>query len=213
MLDTLLNDVRFAGRMVRKDWGFGAVALATLALGIGANTAIFSVVDGVVLRPLAYREASRLVAIHEVVPKFSYIAPMVPVNGMHFLEWRKTTRSLEQMALVSGMSLNLTGSGEPERISAGRVSASFFPMLGVQARLGRTFLNEEDRPGHDGVVALNDELWHRRFAADPKIVGRKIMLDGHPHEVVGVLPASFHFLKLNQLYAMTIAGERPQIWT
>src|SRR5579864_1838671 len=212
MLETLVSDLKFAGRMLRKNPGFSTIAIATLALGIGANTAIFSLVDGVILRPLDYLDAGRLVAVHEIVPKFSALAPLIPVNGMHFLEWRKSVRSFEQMALVGGVTFNLTGAGEPERLAAARVSPSLFPMLGVQAQFGRTFLDEEDRPGHDQVVILNHELWQRRFAGDPKVIGRKIMLDGHAYEIVGVLPRGFHFPKLNQLYAMTIAEERPEIW-
>jgi putative ABC transport system permease protein len=207
-----MNDLRFAGRLLRKDWGFYAIAIATLALGIGANTAIFSVVDGVILRPLAYRESERLVVIHEVVPKFANLAPLIPVNAMHFLEWRKTARSLPEMALIGGTAFNLTGSGEPERIPAARVSPSLFPMLGVQAQLGRTFLSEEDQAGRDRVVVLNEELWKRRFAADPNVIGRKIMLNGNPYEIVGVLPSGFHFPKLNQLFAMTVSEEKPQLW-
>ena len=212
MFDTAVGDLRFALRMLRKDLGFSAIAIATLALGIGANTAVFSVVDSVILRPLAYREADRLFVIHEVVPKFSHIAPLIPVNAMHFLEWRKSMQSFNQLALISGVTFNLTGSGEPERIPAARVTPSLFPMLGVQAQLGRTFLEAEDQPGRDRVVLLSDELWRRRFAADPGVVGRKIMLDGRPYEIAGVLPASFHFPKLNQLFAMTVAEERPQLW-
>ncbi len=207
-----MNDLRFAGRMLRKDWGFYGIAIATLALGIGANTAIFSVVDGVILRPLAYRESQRLVVIHEMVPKFANLTPLIPVNAMHFLEWRKTARSFSEMALIGGTTFNLTGSGEPERIAAARVSPSLFPMLGIQARLGRTFLNEEDQAGRDRVVVLNEELWKRHFDADPNVIGRKIMLSGNPYEVIGVLPSGFHFPKLNQLFAMTVAEERPQLW-
>src|SRR5580704_12119992 len=207
-----MNDLRFAGRMLRKDWGFYGIAIATLALGIGANTAIFSVVDGVILRPLAYRESQQLVVIHESVPKFSNIAPLIPVNAMHFLEWRKTAHSFSEMALIGATTFNLTGSGEPERIPAARVSPSLFPMLGIQARLGRTFVDQEDQAGRDRVVLLNEELWKRRFGADPSVAGRKIILDGNPYEVIGVLPASFHFPKIGQLFAMTFAADQPQIW-
>ena len=208
----MIDDIRFAARMLRKDWGFHAVAIATLALGIGANTAIFSVVDGVLLRPLAYRESHRLVVIHEIVPRFANITQLIPANAMHFLEWRKTARSFSDMALIGGLTFNLTGAGEPERIPSARVSPSLFPMLGIQALLGRTFLNEEDQAGRDRVVVLNENLWRRRFAADPTIIGRKIVLDGNPYEVIGVLPAGFHFPKMNQLFAMTLAGDQPQIW-
>jgi predicted permease len=207
-----MNDLRFAGRILRKDWAFYGIAIATLALGIGANTAIFSVVDGVILRPLAYRQSQQLVVIHEMVPKFANLAPLIPVNAMHFLEWRKTVRSFSEIALIGGTTFNLTGSGEPERLQAARVSPSLFPMLGIQARLGRTFLNEEDQAGRDRVVVLNEELWKRRFASDPNVIGRKIMLNGDPYEIVGVLPSGFHFPKLSQLFAMTFAAEQPQIW-
>ncbi len=207
-----MNDLRYAGRLLRKDWGFYGIAIATLALGIGANTAIFSVVDGVILRPLAYRQAQQLVVIHEVVPKFAHLAPVIPVNAMHFLQWRKTSRSFSELALIGTSTFNLTGSGEPERIPAARVSPGLFPMLGIQARLGRTFLDQEDQAGRDRVVVLNDDIWRRRFGADPGVIGRKIILNGTPYEVIGVLPAGFHFPKLNQLFAMTLAGEQPEIW-
>jgi hypothetical protein len=208
----MLSDFRLAGRMLRKDPGFSAIAIATLALGIGANTAVFSLVDRVVLRPLAYRDADRLYAVHEVVPRFAHIAPLVPVNAMHFREWRKSVTSFEDVAMIGGISVNLTGSGEPERIPAARVSPSLFPMLGVQAQWGRTLLDEEDRPGRDDVVVVSDELWRRRFAADPGAVGRRIQLNGRTYQIVGVLPASFQFPKLSALYGMTIAAERPQVW-
>jgi putative ABC transport system permease protein len=212
MFDTLFGDVRFATRLLRKNPGFSAVAIGTLALGIGANTAIFSVADTVIFRPLAYPHATRLFAIHEVVPKFSYLAPMIPVNAMHFREWRKKTRSFDQLALLGGMTFNLTGAGDPERIPGARVSPNLFPLLGIQTQFGRTFLDEEDQPGRDRVVVLNHELWVRRFGADPHVIGRKIMLDGNPYEIIGVLRPGLHFPKLNQLYAMTISEERPQLW-
>ena len=147
MFDILLADLKFALRLLRKSPGFSLVAIATMALGIGANTLIFSIVDAVVLRPLAYRDPTRLVSLHESVPRFAQIAPLLPVNAMHFLEWRKRTKSFEQISLIGGISLSLTGHGEPERFPAARVSANLFPMLGIQARLGRTFTPEEDHPG------------------------------------------------------------------
>jgi hypothetical protein len=139
MLDTVLSDLRFAARLLRKNPGFSAIAIATLALGIGANTAIFSVVDTVILRPLAYPEADRLHVIHEVVPRFSHLAPLIPVNAMHFREWRKKTHSFDQLALLGGVTFNLTGGGEPERIPAARVSPNLFPLLGIQPSLAARF--------------------------------------------------------------------------
>ncbi|MCU1276313.1 MAG: hypothetical protein JWO48_3744, partial [Bryobacterales bacterium] len=212
MFDTSFHDLRFAARTLRRNPGFSAIAIATLALGIGANTAIFSVVDHVVLRPLGYPEAERLFTIHEVVPKFASLAPLIPVNVMHFREWRAKAKSWDQLALLGGVTFNLTGIGEPERIPAARVSPNIFRMLGMQTQFGRTFLDEEDHPGRDRVVVLNHELWVRRFGADPNILGRKIMLDGKPYEIIGVLRAGLHFPKLSQLYAMTISEERPQLW-
>jgi len=206
------KDLRHAWRAIRHNPGFSAIAIATLAFGIGANTAIFSVVDGILLRPLGYGDEGRLVAIHEVVPKFAHIAPRVPVNAMHFIEWRKSVHAFERMALISGLSLNLTQAGEPERLAAARVSPSLFPMLGARTQLGRAFLDEEDQPGRDHVVVLSDGLWKRRFASDPNVIGRKIVLGGNPYEVIGVLAPGFHFPKLSQLYAMTVAEERPELW-
>jgi predicted permease len=205
-------DLRTAWRAVVRNPGFSAVAIMTLALAIGANTAIFSIVDGILIRPLGYGDESRLFVLHEVVPKFSQFAPRVPVNAKHFLEWRKSVRGFESLAMIGGLQLNLTGSGEPERLMAARVSPSLFPMLGARTSLGRTFLEEEDAPGRDDVVLLSDSLWRRRFSADPNMVGRSILLDGRPYQVVGVLSPSFHFPKLKQLYAMSIADDQPQLW-
>jgi len=208
----LASDLRQALRAMRRNPGFSAIAIATLSFGVGANTAIFSVVDGVLLRPLGYGDEGRLVAIHEVVPKFSRFAPRVPVNAMHFTEWRKSVRSFERVAMIGPMTLSLTGAGEPERLAAARVSSSLFPMLGARTQLGRTFLEEEDQPGRDSVVVLSNELWRRRFASDPNVVGRRIVLEGRPYEIVGVLSSGFHFPKLSQLYALDIAAERPELW-
>ena len=212
-LDTVLQDLRVGARMLRGRPGFTAVTVATLALGIGANTAIFSIVDAVILRPLAYSGADRLYVVHEVVPKLSDVSPLFPVNGAHFREWQRETRSFDQLALVGGISLNLTGAGEPERLPAARVTPNLFPLLGVHTQLGRTFLDEEDQPGRERVVILNNELWRRRFGADPHVIGRTITLDDGPYEIVGVLPAEFRFPKLRHLFAMAVSEERPQLWT
>ena len=198
--------------MLRRAPGFSGVAVATLTLGIGANTAVFSLVDTAILRPLAYRDAGKLYNIHEIVPKFAYLAPLIPVNAMHFAEWRKSARSFEQMALIAGDVANLTGSGEPQRVNRARVSPALFRMLGVEAQIGRTLLDEEDAEGKDDVVVINHELWQSRFGGDPGIVGRTLKLNDRPYRIVGVLPASFRFPKLSELYAMTIAQERPQVW-
>ncbi len=209
---SLASDLRRALRAMRRNPGFSAVAIATLAFGIGTNTAIFSVVDGVLIRPLGYGDENRLVAIHEVMPRFSHLAPRIPVNAMHFREWRKRVRAFASLAMIGGIRMNLTGAGEPERLAAARVSPDLFPMLGARTQLGRTFLEEEDQPGRDDVVVLSNAFWKRRFASDPNVLGRKILLDGHPYEIVGVLSPLFHFPKLNLLYAMTVAEEQPDLW-
>ena len=209
---SVATDLRIAWRAMRRNPGFSVVAIATLALAIGANTAIFTVVDAILLRPLGYGDESRLFVVHEVVPKFALLAPLVPVNAMHFLAWRKNVSGFEQVAMIGGISRNLTGSGEPHRLTGARVSPSLFPMLGARTQLGRTFLEEEDQPGRDNVVLLTDKLWRSRFAGDRNIVGRKILLDGQPYEVVGVLSPSFHFPRLNQLYAMKISDDQPEFW-
>ena len=209
---SVATDLRIAWRAMRRNPGFSVVAIATLALAIGANTAIFTVVDAILLRPLGYGDESRLFVVHEVVPKFALLAPLVPVNAMHFLAWRKNVSGFEQVAMIGGISRTLTGSGEPQRLTGARVSPSLFPMLGARTQLGRTFLEEEDQPGRDNVVLLTDKLWRSRFAGDRNIVGRKILLDGQPYEVVGVLSPSFHFPRLNQLYAMKISDDQPEFW-
>jgi putative ABC transport system permease protein len=208
LLDALVQDGRYACRQLRQKPGFAALAIATLAIGIGGTTAMFSLVDAILLRPLGYRDPARLVALHERIPRFG----VVPVNGGHFEAWRSKTRSFEQLAIVGGFMTNLTGSGDPQRLAAARVSPSLFPMLGVRALLGRTFTEDEDRPGRDRVVILSQDLWRSRFAADEGIVGREVTLNGRPYEVVGVLPADFHFPKLSLLYAMTISEDQPLLW-
>ena len=210
---SLGTDLGFAWRAMRRNPGFTAIAIAILAVAIGANAAIYTVVDAVLLRPLGYGDESRLFVVHELVPKLGQMSsPLIPVNAMHFLDWRKHVDGFEQAALIGGISLNLTGTGEPERLAGARVSPALFPMLEARTQLGRTFLEEEDQPGRDNVVLLSDKLWRRRFASDGNIVGRKVLFDGRPYEVVGVLSPSFHFPKLNQLYALQITEDQPEFW-
>jgi putative ABC transport system permease protein len=207
-LADLGQDVRYALRQLRRNPGFALAAILTLTLGIGTTSAVFSVVDAVVLRPLSYADSSRLMMIDEWTPSVGSI----PVNGLHFQEWRRTTKSFERMALIGALNVNVTDSSEPERLPAARVSSELFALLGVQPQLGRVFLAEEDVPGRDQVVLISNELWRRRYSGDPQIVGRTISIDGAVHQVVGVLPASFHFPKLSDLYPLTIVQDRPQIW-
>lgn len=191
MMQTLLQDLRYGARMLRKQPGFTLIAIATLALGIGANTAIFSVVNAVLLRPLPFKEAERLVLIRETkLPQF----PEFAVSPANFLDWQKQNTVFERLVASRRGALNLTGTGDPERLRVMNVTEGFVAMLGIQPQLGRGFLPEENQPGNSNVVLLSHGLWMRRFGSDPNIINQTISLDGQSHTVVGVMPATFHFL-------------------
>ncbi len=193
--------MRHAVRSLLRDRTYTTIALLTLAFGIAVNTVIFSIVDGVLLRPLAYRNPGRLVMINEIVPEVARSYPVLPVNARHFFEWRDHLASFSEMGIVDRLQMALTRSGEPEQVGGARVSANLLSMLGVQPQLGRNFLAEEDRPGHNQVAIITDGLWTRKFHRDPGIVGRAITLDGVPHTVVGVLAASFQFPRPQNQFA------------
>jgi predicted permease len=188
----MYNDLRYAIRQLRKNPGFTAVAVLTLALGIGANTAIFSLVDAVLLRPLPFREPDRLVMIWEDASRIGF-PQNNPAPG-NYSDWKSQNRVFEDVAAVSWRTFNLTGDGQPERINANTITANFFPLLGIRPALGRYFLPEDDRPDSQKVAILGYGLWQRRFGGDPGIVGREILLDGAKFTVVGVLPLNFQFL-------------------
>ena len=192
-LDTLFQDLRFAFRMLRKSLGFTTIAVLTLALGIGANTAIFSVVNSALLRPLAYRQPQQLYLVREIVPQLAKFAPEMDANLPDFLIWQKQVQSFSDVAIAESTSADLSGAGEPEVIRGVRASANIFDLLGVQPALGRTFLPEEDDPGRGQVVILTDAFWRARFQGDPSVLGKTMVLDGIPNQIVGVLPASFRF--------------------
>lgn len=182
-----LTDFRYAVRQLHRRPGFAAVAVLTLALGIGANTAIFSVVNTVLLRPLPYAQPDRVVAVWNAFDgreDYSLSAP-------ELIDYRREIRSFEHLAAYDVTDANLTGDGPPERLSIARVTASLFSALGVDAAVGRTFVADEDVPGQDDVVVLGHGLWQRRFGGDPSVVGRAVRLDGRSRRVVGVMPATF----------------------
>jgi putative ABC transport system permease protein len=191
--DVLAQDLTFGARMLRREPGFTAVALVALALGIGANTTIFSIVDAALWRPLPFPRADRIMSLTEQRPRESrWFGPVAPAD---FFDWRRDSRSFSAMAaiMIPGPSsaYNLTGGGEPERIRPLKVSPAFLGVIGVAPALGRDFTSEEEIDGRERVVLLSDDLWRRRFGADPSIVGRTIAFDGNPFEVIGVLPARF----------------------
>ncbi|MFL5578190.1 MAG: ABC transporter permease [Gemmatimonadaceae bacterium] len=198
-MDSLLQDLRFAARGLLRRPGFTAAVVATLALGIGANAAIFSVVNAVLLRPLPYGDPDRLVMVWGRYPDFGRTGTSLP----DFTDWRAgTTGSFAEMAAWHGTLFNLTGQGEPEQLRADRVSANFFPALGVRPALGRGFLPEEEKVGgDDDVVVLSHALWQRRFAGDPRVVGQSIDLSGRKYTVVGVAPRGFRFFQDVDLWA------------
>src|SRR6202161_3320671 len=191
-METVSQDIRYAWRILLRSPGFTTVAILSLALGIGATTAIFSIVDAVILKPLPYRQPEHLV---QLWMRFTGIG--IPndhnwVSAPEFVDLQQN-KSLSQIAAIDHESYNVNVSGTPERIDSAVVSTSFFPMLGVQAQHGRVFLPEEGRAGRERVVLLSDGLWRRRFGADPAVLGRKLLMNGQSYLVVGVLPRGFQF--------------------
>lgn len=191
-LDTLLQDLRYALRVLRKSPGFTCVTILTLALAIGSNSAIFSFVYGVLLAPLPYRNASSLVVLNETTPRVGSVSVSYP----NFLDWRSQCRSFSQMAYVEQMSFNLSGPAvsQPENIQGDSVSPNFLSMLGVRPFLGRDFLPSEEQAGTERVLILGYALWESRFAADRNVVGRTIALDGNDFTIIGVLPPAYRSL-------------------
>ena len=190
-METLWQDLKYGVRQLLRSPGFTAVAVLTLALGIGANTAIFSVVNAVLLRPLPYKDQERLVMVWESRPQEGvYDNPVAPQD---FFDWRRRNQVFEDMSGFLYSTIDLSGAGEPERIGTGIVSPSLFNVLGVQPLRGRTFLPEEEQDGRHRVVVMTYSLWQRRFGGDPAVVGKLLTLGGEPFEVIGVLPRTFDF--------------------
>jgi putative ABC transport system permease protein len=201
MIETLLQDLRFGARMLRKNLGFTVVAVLTLALSIGANTAIFSVIDAVLLRPLPYKNSDQLVSI--AANNIQRGISGLPVSFTKMTRVREQTRALESVGAYYPVNASLTTRGVPEQVSAARATAGFFDVLGVVPAEGRGFLPEEDREGGADVAILSDGFWHSHFGASPGLIGQTILLDGKSVTVVGVLAANFHF---------PFAQPEPDVW-
>src|SRR5438128_4682551 len=187
-MENWLKDIRYGIRMLTRNPAFTVVAVIALALGIGANAAIFSVVNAVLLRPLPFKEPERLMILRETkLPQF----PEFSVSPANFLDWQKQNTVFEQMAAVTGAAFNLIGTGEPERLQGMAITDGFLAMFGAKPALGRDFLAEEDQPGHNKVVILSHGLWQRRFGGDTNILDQAITLNGQSYTVVGVMPQGF----------------------
>ena len=187
-----MQDLRYAFRMLVNKPGFTVIAVLALALGIGANTAIFSVVNAVLLRPLPYRDPGRLVMVWQKITGAGSF-PQLPCSAPDYLDYRDQSQTLENVAAFLNDSFNLVSSSGAERVTAARVSANLFPLLGIPPLRGRTFTTTEDKFGNDSVVVLSYGAWERRFASDPNILGRTLLLDQRPYKVIGVMPREFSF--------------------
>ncbi len=205
-LSSLLKDLQHAARLLKHSPGFTLLAVLTLALGIGANSAIFSVVDGVLLRPLPYPSPDQLVYIWDRLEWIGF--PRASVSGPQIHDLRERARSFSGFAALRTGTSQLTGAGDPEQLSAAYASANVFELLGVSAAIGRTFLSGEDIPGAPNVVVIGDGLWRRRFGGDPDVVGRTVTLDGEPRTIAGVLPRGFDF----QIHHSLSAPSGAEIW-
>ena len=188
-MNEVLQDLRYAVRTLRKSPGFATVAVLTLAIGIGANTAIFSFVNGVLLKPLPYGEPERILRVLEKPPGGGRNG----ISTLNFLDWQKDNTVFDYMAAQTGGSVTLTGINEPVQLRGSRVSAHYFDIFGIKPAFGRTFAADEDQVGKEHVAVLSHALWDSQFGADPNVVGRTITLDGLPHTVIGVLPAGGAF--------------------
>jgi predicted permease len=189
----LAQDVRYALRQLRKSPSFTTVTVLTLSLGIGANTAIFSVVNGVLLNPLPFHDASRIVSMFEATPNF----PKGSISYPNFLDWRRDNRAFEAMAAYRSTDGSITGVGQPENVRAQGVSANFFPILGVNPILGRNFTAAEDRRGASPMALISEGLWKRKFGSDRNVIGKRLIVAGQPRTIIGVIPASFRLHVFN----------------
>jgi hypothetical protein len=203
-LETLFQDLRYGVRMLLKNPGFTLIAVITLALGIGANTAIFSLTSALVLRPFDFHDLDRLVWVYETAPQQdNFLSGMSPAD---FADLRRQQKVFSNLAAFRLSNSNLTGVGDPERVWNSEVTEEFFRLLGGEAALGRAFLPEEEQAGRGQVAVLGYGLWQRRFGADPKIVGATISLDEKAYTVIGVMPEGFDFPKPVELWTPLALG-------
>jgi len=211
-VETLFQDLRYAIRMLAAKPGFTAVAVIVLALGIGANTAIFSIVNAVLLRPLPYRDSSRLAMVWETIPENRMGVDRISPAVAEFLDWQKQSKSFDGLTGFTSVSLSLTDVGEPLQVSGARVSANFFEVMGIQPRIGRAFAATEDVPGSNRVIVISDGLWKRQFGSEPSIVGKSLTLDGQKVTVIGVMPSGFQFPRANDMPSFLKFPSTTDVW-
>src|SRR5215217_4330285 len=195
-MDSVIKDIRYGLRGLLKHPGFTAIVVITLALGIGASTAIFSVVNSVLLRRLPYKTAERIVAIQELNPQ----GTRVQVTAANFLDWHAQNTVFEHLAAIRTATTNLALSDRAERLELAQTSANFFEVFGVGPQYGRLFLPQDEQAGHDPVVVVSNALWQRRFGSDPSLIGRSITLDGRNYNVVGIAPPGFQYPDKTELW-------------
>ena len=208
-METLLSDIRYALAMMRRNKGFTTAGLLTLALGIGATTAVFSVVYGVLLRPLPYPAADRLVRLSEEHP--GAVSPLrAPLlSNLTYHAWAEAPRTIDALGAYTSQQLTLALPDGPARVDGASVTPTLFPLLGVTPALGRFFLPDEGTEGNDAVLVLSDRGWRERFSADPTVVGRGVIVDGRPHIIVGVARPGFDFPDRRTLAWTPMAVRRP----
>jgi predicted permease len=192
-IESLLQDLRYGFRMLVKSPAFSTIAILTLALGIGANTTMFSVVNGVLLNPLPFHDSNQLVSLFEEIPNFQNGSISYP----NFVDWRRMNRTFSDMAAYRSSGFDLSGEGEPERLHGEMISAGFFEILGVNALRGRTFTADEDRLGANPTAMISEGLWKRKFGSAPDVIGRTLILNGIGRTVIGIVPSSFHLVIQN----------------
>src|SRR5262245_4654630 len=194
-MDKLLQDIRYALRSLVKDRAVSAIVVSCLALGIGVNATLFSVVDGVLIQPLPFASPERLVRLTETFERLN-----IRRNGVSYpdlRDWKEAATSFEMIGAMTARNLAIADGGDPERVLGAAISWEMFPMLGVLPALGRRFGPQDDRPGAEPVVMLSDDIWQRRYQGDRSVIGRRISVDGTPHTVVGVMPPRFAFADKN----------------
>ncbi len=207
--ESALRDLRYGVRTLRRSPGFAAIAILVMALGIGANIALYTVVRGVLLKPLPYRDPGQLMLMYEAEPEHPHPHPWLPVDAGSFWEWQRAAQSTAQLAMVSPFqqyNVSAEGGKLPEKIDAAWSTWNFFPLLGVNPALGRSFTSDDDRPGAAATAMITTSFWKRRYGGDPAIVGKTIWLDARPYAIIGVLPSSF-------VYSGSFGGNTVQVWT